>query len=308
MTDPFQRELERLKRELARELEVPPTASAPADDAPTPTYSECVIGYRRWRIDALGRLWPSSAHGMPWKPGANLATCERSGDPMMRWASIMTAGRPLDAPPGHSVPHARCACGFYCRRRLQDVLGGDLAGGYPDAHETFHLPVPGAVAVWGDLQVHVDGFRASHACVVALATVPQMPPDIIEVLNHVAARYGVPLVPHTELEAVASAHGTPLPDSVRPRPAASRPRSPQLYGTASPGLSDVMASWPAAPSPRPRSRRRTGVAISAYAVIGLLWGLLLRRAGLDGFWWWPPDVGGNALIAGLIARWHGRKR
>lgn len=187
--------------------------------AETLTFSECVIGYRAWNVDALGRLWALSHFGdRPWQPGANRARCNQRHDLEARFLF----GPPSSAPAGHAAPHPDCDCGFYSRRRLGEVrlgLAGDsvpLADAYPAAADRCVIPVPGAVAVWGDLQVHRNGFRASHACIVALATVPRMPAEVIELLERVAARYRVPLVDIADLEREASREGSPLPDSCVP--------------------------------------------------------------------------------------------
>ena len=77
--------------------------------------------------------------------------------------------------------------------------------------------VCGAVASWGRLRVHGDGFRAEHACVVALAYPPETRADEVRKLERVAVRYRVELVPLDRLEQAASRHGSPLPDSLRPQ-------------------------------------------------------------------------------------------
>ena len=76
--------------------------------------------------------------------------------------------------------------------------------------------VIGAVASWGALHVHDDGFRAEHACVVSLAYHAAARPEALAVLERIARRYRVDLVPLDELEEAASRHGTPLPDDLRP--------------------------------------------------------------------------------------------
>lgn len=128
-------------------------------------------------------------------------------------------------PKNHRAPHSDCHCGFYAVRRLNDVKlqfgpAGQLGGldSYPDIRALRTLPVPGAVAVWGDLCVHRHGFRASHACVVALAVLPSMPPVVRDLLRGVAESYRVALVDIGDLEAEASRHGTPLPDTCSPPP------------------------------------------------------------------------------------------
>jgi hypothetical protein len=72
----------------------------------------------------------------------------------------------------------------------------------------------GATASWGHLQVHAAGFRAEYACIVALGYQQSAMRDTIAALARIASRYRVQLVPLTELEQVASRHGTPLPDTL----------------------------------------------------------------------------------------------
>jgi hypothetical protein len=76
------------------------------------------------------------------------------------------------------------------------------------------------------LQVHGDGFRAEHACVVTLGYPPDTSPEARATLSRVAARYRVELVPLARLEEAASRHGTPLPDNLRP--AVGSPGSQEL--------------------------------------------------------------------------------
>src|SRR4051812_33055750 len=77
-------------------------------------------------------------------------------------------------------------------------------------------PVLGAVAFWGDVRVHREGFRAEHACVVALAYREQDGREVRAVVERLAARYRVPLVRFDDLEAEASLSGSPLPESLLP--------------------------------------------------------------------------------------------
>ncbi len=66
------------------------------------------------------------------------------------------------------------------------------------------------------MQVHNDGFRAEHACVVTVAYHSQTEPHAIDALRRIAARYRADLVALDELEEAASRHGSPLPDTVGP--------------------------------------------------------------------------------------------
>lgn len=142
-------------------------------------YSECVVGYRRWYVGLGGSLWPAGwvpaagerAAGVhrPWRAGPNLAEC------------------PLHA---HAAPDWLCTCGL---------------------HACFAVPPPafgfvvGAVAAWGLLQVHLDGFRAEYAQITALAGEPGAAG-----VAAIGERYSVPVVPRELLELEASRHGQPI--------------------------------------------------------------------------------------------------
>ena len=58
----------------------------------------------------------------------------------------------------HAPPVADCMCGLYA---LTDPADRRLDFRADQA--------VGAIAAWGDLEVHRTGFRAEHACVTALA-------------------------------------------------------------------------------------------------------------------------------------------
>ncbi len=174
-----------------------------APPPPTPTFSECVVGYRRWVVDAIGQLRAVTMTKQVWVPGENVALCRPS-------ASVNGFfDQPFSEP--HEAPHECCNCGLY---------------GWNDAH---HLTSPcayvvddgrilvvGVIAAWGDLRVHHDGFRASRACPVALAYDDDTDHRVREVLERVADDYGVSLVPVDVLQAEVERHGSPLPMDVRP--------------------------------------------------------------------------------------------
>jgi hypothetical protein len=77
--------------------------------------------------------------------------------------------------------------------------------------------VPGAVVVWGRVEVHATGMRAEHARIVGLEQ-PLTSGRKRRELDTVAERLGVPVVPHSRLAAVAMAHGLPLDRCLRPAP------------------------------------------------------------------------------------------
>lgn len=146
-----------------------------------PDFVDPVVGYRAWHLgeDGLLRGWTYSQAA--WAAGVTTAEC-----------ALVRAHRP---------PVASCSCGLYALRDPSDPRL-DFRGDQ----------VVGAIAAWGDLEVHRTGFRAEHACVVAIA-VPERPDDeLLDRLERVAARHRVRLVPASELSAEACRHGAPLPD------------------------------------------------------------------------------------------------
>jgi hypothetical protein len=140
-----------------------------------PVYPECVIGYRSWYAGSDAGLWPagwvpaaSSARSVhrPWQAGPNTAACPLAD---------------------HAAPDQHCTCGLYA--------------GF-DVPAPAHGFVVGAVAAWGLVQVHRDGFRAEHAQITALRDDPARTD-----LRAIAARYRVPLVAPGLLELEAQRHG-----------------------------------------------------------------------------------------------------
>lgn len=144
-----------------------------------PDLIEPVIGYRAWHLgpDALLRPWSFPEHA--WTPGVNVARCLRT--------------------PGHTPPVGLCSCGIYALSDASDRrlhFSGDQA--------------VGAIAAWGDLEVHASGFRAERACVVALAAAPGTGGLKLERLRRAAHRHRVPIVAPGDLTREASMHGAPV--------------------------------------------------------------------------------------------------
>jgi hypothetical protein len=173
-----------------------------------PVFSECVIGYRSWKLDD----WVLSpvVYGSPWRPGVNRAQCKAHPD---WWLDPDDTER---APHGHSAPHEHCRCGLHA---------------YHDLPERTQGSVIGAVAAWGDLQVHHNGFRAECAQIVALVAG--------ECLEEVAATYGVPLVARELLAAEAQQHGSPLPVALRPE----APRTQAAGATSVTFMNALRQAW-----------------------------------------------------------------
>ena len=180
--------------------------SAEPEPEDVPTFTECVIGYREWRVDVDDQLCPISSAQLPWLPGANTASCD-GRTPGLRFEWIEHHGERVLVPaPRHLAPHPQCECGLYSWRRP-----------LPDWYQRPRCSlVLGAVASWGRLQVHHDGFRAERACVVTLAYHPDTRRNALEALGRIATHYRADLVPLDDLERAACRHGTPLPDTVGP--------------------------------------------------------------------------------------------
>lgn len=117
---------------------------------------------------------------------------------------------------GHVAPMRRCSCGLYalsdhCDRRLH--ADGQAVG---------------AIAAWGDIELHATGFRAQHAMIVALGVPSRCSAAHRDRLRRASEHYSVPLVAMHALPAAAGEYGRPLQweDVASPgvrRPAAAAP-------------------------------------------------------------------------------------
>jgi glycine cleavage system H lipoate-binding protein len=179
-----------------------------------PDYVEAVIGYRAWHLEDDGLLRPWTFTSLPWHLGTNSAVCARD----VR----------------HRPPVADCMCGLYA---LSDPSDRRLDFRADQA--------VGAIAAWGDLEVHRTGFRAEHACVVALALPDRADLAQRERLERAAARYGVPLVPALELSREARRHGAPLPEELWEPPAWPAPRAALPRRGAVPAVDPARFGGPA---------------------------------------------------------------
>ena len=156
-----------------------------------PDLIEPIIGFRHWRLvdGALRSMFSTT----PWAASEMIARC------------------PLGDHDPAETPARGCTCGIYAYYdpcpRTASLMTRDLVGG--------------AVVVWGRLEAHATGVRAEHARIVGL----DLPPTRgrkRRMVTQIAERLGVPLIAHRELEAVALAHGSPLPASLRPPRSRSR--------------------------------------------------------------------------------------
>jgi hypothetical protein len=192
--------------------------SAGWDAEDVPTFSECVVGYRAWYADVARQLWPLHSARYPWRPGVNTAHCNCGSWRSLRFESFWRDGRRVLAPAGeHPAPDAECECGLYAWRRPRRAGSQTPTAGSP-------LLVIGAVASWGHLQVHKDGFRAEHACVVTLANHPETKRDALDALRRIATRYRADLVPLDESSRPPAGTGAHYRTPSAPQSRASRQR------------------------------------------------------------------------------------
>jgi hypothetical protein len=108
-------------------------------------------------------------------------------------------------PHGGRAPDPACVCGIYALfapYRLWDPRGAGL--------------VPGAVVLWGRIEVHDGGMRAEYARIVALALPSFVSRRGKAAVGRVADRLGVEAVPARRLEAAALGYGGPLPPALLP--------------------------------------------------------------------------------------------
>jgi hypothetical protein len=167
-----------------------------------PDFIEPVIGYRSWDLIGLRlasrfcTLWVKKSDEMDrvlWDGGALDAECVAG--------TMQTVFQDYD----HPVPHRNCSCGIYA---------------YHDPAEMKKLShtadVAGAVACWGKVIPHTNGFRAQHAQVVALLAPPVHWRETV--VGRVAELLDVPLAKDLgELEEVSLKRGKPVPADLIPQ-------------------------------------------------------------------------------------------
>jgi hypothetical protein len=121
-------------------------------------------------------------------------------------------GRPAVSPP-HAAPAPDCECGLYAWYAPNSAYARGGRG----------FVVTGAIAAWGRIEAHWQGFRAQFAQPVALAWSPDDAPEQIERTVLIAAELELACVPLSRLEAEARRHGSPVPPELRPPPPAHVP-------------------------------------------------------------------------------------
>jgi hypothetical protein len=190
-------------------------------EAVAPDLITAVIGFRQWRLHG-SELWSLRATDR-WDGSVQTAHCE----------SGTHAG---------PAPANGCTCGIYAWYD-PPPRGASLA--------TREL-VAGAVAVWGQVELHAHGLRAQHAMLVALA-LPFSWGEKRRRILAAAEPLGIPTVPARRLKATAMEHGEPIPR--RMRPPDTTPNKRQAPGPPAPArLYAVADGYPREPR-KPKSRR-----------------------------------------------------
>jgi hypothetical protein len=176
--------------------------------ATAPDLIRAVIGFRQWRLHG-DELWSLHADDR-WQRGLMTARC--------------LGAEAHDGP----APQNGCTCGFYAwyapTPRTASAATSELVGG--------------AVALWGQVELHAHGIRAQHAMIVALA-LPFSWGAKRRRLVAVADALEVPAVPARRVKATALEHGDVIPRRMRPpdttpnkRAAPGPPDPARLYAVA----------------------------------------------------------------------------
>lgn len=203
-----------------------------------PDLTKKVIGFRRWSPTDDGAL-SSQAMSAVWGRGANKARCQ-SNPYTLYWTFGSSS---------HTPPKPRCKvapgpcgdCGLYALHECPSEIAQSQG---PFASEC--AQIVGAVAAWGKVDVHRDGFRAEYAEVVALGYCELWPASWVERVERSARAYDVPHLPGKELEQYALMLGERVPESLyppkeQPKPAARGWQSGGLISAGS--YHDLSLSW-----------------------------------------------------------------
>lgn len=167
------------------------------------TFFGSVIGFRAWHLDSNtdGLVGPISKVEWPTEEPIR-SVCE---PPVTRTGQPITESHEHPIPHHDDAPYFDCDCGIYAWNSLNGEVWSYAAQPYAAI---------GAIVAWGRIQVHTGGFRAQNARVVALANphLGSRAPGIgySALINRVALRYHVPVVPAGELDYAAEPYGQPL--------------------------------------------------------------------------------------------------
>ena len=223
-------------------------------EAVAPDLVTAVIGFRQWSLHG-SELWSLRAT-VRWRRGIQTPYSDERDGPAPHWRlrgselwslraadrwrrGVQTADCDRGTHPG-PAPANGCTCGIYAWY-APPPRGASAAT--PDL-------VAGAVALWGQIELHAHGMRAQHAMIVALALPFSWGKKRRQILA-AADALDVAAVPARKLKAAALEHGELIPR--RMRPPDTTPNKRQAPGEPDPArLRAVADGYPRRSAP-PRS-------------------------------------------------------
>lgn len=159
-----------------------------------PDLIEPLVAFRRWRV--IGGRLRSPYASFFWDEPVIHAQCEA-----FRCCPPDVSG----AHGPHAAPHPECSCGIYA------YLEPDREFSMVD-----YRGVTGIVTLWGNVEVHVDGLRAEHARVEALALYDRWCARQKNAVWRVAEELGIDLIELDEIDRCAERYGGRLPAALLP--------------------------------------------------------------------------------------------
>jgi hypothetical protein len=176
-----------------------------------PDFTEPIVGYRTFRLvrrnqHNYGLVSPHA--GTPWPTSEMKAEC--TVKPKLPEGLVLTA--PLKP---HPAPAKDCGCGIYAYFDPCPVakLRSDYYfHGFGDAGKE----VEALVTLTGRIEVHETGMRAQRGRVCALGLNANLSNDERAGLTRIGEQWGAPVVPQSQLPALASEYGRGLGKEHRP--------------------------------------------------------------------------------------------
>jgi len=217
-----------------------------------PDLTRKVIGFRSWSPTDADEL-TALAKGTVWGRGTNTARCV--SDATGYFAPPTYPYSPRREPCKHA-PSPQCTCGIYAYHAPH------LKQTPPPWSQAPLAQVHGAVAAWGRMEVHKNGFRTEHAEIIALGFHPDWPLRATQRLGVIADNYCVPAVALDALAEVAAEVGEAIPESLYPEipPPPTREEIEAYNEAAKKHMAAYYDSFaPQLPSPKRRWWQRTAL-------------------------------------------------
>ena len=156
-----------------------------------PLYPSAALGFRVWHLENDTAC--SLIQGIPWRTGANRATCSWHRDTH------------------HTAPDLGCECGFHCYHDF------DRARVHAASYFFQALPLVGVIAGAGSAAVHHTGFRIERAQILGFVVLSAMRHPSRKLVRSAAGAYGVPCFDEvSSLIAHGMGHAAPVPLELRP--------------------------------------------------------------------------------------------